>query len=372
MDEIVRALRTPGGGGDRGQPARDDDAAELLEAPGAQEEFDAYCRERGWSDGLPLVAPTRERVGLLLAANGFAPGHVVAHVAPTFGAATAERLAVNAVMAGLSPAAFPVLVAAVEAMCDPAFNLQGIQTTTNPATPWIIVNGPIAATLGMNAGINCLGPGNWANASIGRAVRLALQNIGGGTPGEMDRASHGQPGKYAFCCAENETVSPWEPLHVERGYERERSTVTVVAAAGTLNLNSHTHDAHDLLKVLADTLANPMSNDYWYGGEPWVIVAPEHAHILHRAGFAKADVKRVLWESSKLRAGRLTKKDLERPQFSRSAELGPITDETLLPITTEPGLIGLVVAGGPGTHSVYVPGFGNARSVTRALAAAPS
>jgi len=372
VDEIVRGLRTAPGSGGRGEVARDDNATELIEAPESPEEFDAYCRDRGWSDGLPLIVPTRERVARLLAAHAFEPGHVVAHVAPAFGAATAERLAVNAVMAGLNPAAFPVLVAAVEALGDPAFNLQGIQTTTNPATPWIIVNGPIAASIGMNAGVNCLGPGNWSNASIGRAVRLALQNIGGGTPGEMDRASQGQPGKYAFCCAENETASPWDPLHVERGYNPEQSTVTVVATAGTLNLNSHTHDARDLLKVLADTIANPMSNDYWYGGEPWIIVAPEHAHILHRAGFTKPDVKHALWESSKLRAGRLTKKDLERPRFSRAAELGAITEDTLLPIATEPGLIGLVVAGGPGTHSVYVPGFGNARSVTRAVVTASS
>jgi hypothetical protein len=252
-------------------------------------------------------------------------------------------------------------------VCDPAFNLQGVQATTNPAAAWIIVNGPLADELGFNAGINCLGQGTWANATLGRALRLVLQNIGGGRPGEMDRATQGQPGKYSFCCAENELANPWDPLHVERGLARDRSAVTVVGAAGTLNMNTHTKDADELLRVFGDTMAHPTSNDYWYGGEPWVILSPEHAEVLRRAGWSKGDVKRRLWEQSKMSITRQSTKDRVRLQHTRRAELGELAPDASIPISPKPEGIGLIVAGGPGTHSVYVPTFGNTRSVTREI-----
>ena len=138
---------------------------------------------------------------------------VVARVAPGFGEASVERIAINAVMAGCRPEYLPVLIAAVEAVAEQPFNIQGIQATTNSAAPWIIVNGPLAKTLNINSGLNCLGQGARANATLGRALRLILQNIGGALPGDMDRSTQGQPGKYSFCCAENEAESPWEPLH---------------------------------------------------------------------------------------------------------------------------------------------------------------
>jgi hypothetical protein len=344
-----------------------DDRAPLVEAPHDQDEFDAWCRSRNWSDGLPLVRPTPERVARQLRAAGGDAQRLIARIPPAFGAATIERIAINAAMAGCDPRALPVLIAAVEAICDPAFNLQGVQTTTNPAAPWIIVNGPIAAELGMNAGINCLGPGNWANASIGRALRLILLNIGGGVPGLMDRATQGQPGKYIFCCAENEAENPWTPLHVERGCTAATSAVTVVATSGTLNMNSHSKDADDIIRVFADTLAHPTSNDYWYAGAPFVILAPEHAQVLHRAGLSKAEVQRRLWEASKMSAARLSAQDFSRPEHARAAELGTLAHDAMIPITAGPELIGILVAGGPGTHSVYVPGYGNSRPVTRAV-----
>ena len=341
--------------------------AERIEAPEEQEDFDAFCRERNWSDGLPLVKPTPERVERFVRAAGREREELIAYVPPGCGAATVERIAINAAMAGCDPRAMPVLIAAVDALCDPVFNLQGVQTTTNPATPWLIVNGPIAAELGMNAGINCLGQGNWANASIGRAVRLIMQNIGGAVPALMDRATQGQPGKYSFCCAENEAENPWAPLHVERGQPQGTSAVTVVAVSGTLNMNSHSKNADDILAVFADTLAHPTSNDYWYAGAPFVILAPEHAEVLHRAGLTKAEIKRRLWEESKMSASRLSAKDFTRPEYARASELGALSRDTMIPISTSADDIGIVVAGGPGTHSVYVPGYGNSRAVTRGI-----
>ncbi|MEN3354566.1 MAG: hypothetical protein V7640_2724, partial [Betaproteobacteria bacterium] len=202
---------------------------------------------------------------------------------------------------------------------------------------------------------------------IGRALRLILQNIGGALPGEMDRATHGQPGKHTFCCAENETENPWEPLHVERGFDAAQSTVTVVGAAGTHNFNSHAKDANDLLKVFADSLRFPTSNDYHFGGQPWLVMSPEHADIMKRGALAKSDVKRRLWDESKMVASRFAVKDYLRAQHTRRPELGEIGPETLLPISVEAEEIGIIVAGGPGTHSVYVPTFGQTRAVTRLI-----
>ena len=206
--------------------------AVLFEAPGDFDAINRLYRERRWSDGLPVVPPTRERVARMLAHTKRARDEIVADIAPGYGAATVEHIAVNAVLAGCDPEYLPVVIAAVEAVAAPEFNLQGIQATTNPVAIWIIINGPVVQRLQVNAAFNCLGEGAWANATIGRALRLILRNIGGALPGEMDRATHGQPGKYTFCCAENEAANPWAPLHVERGFAAECSTVTAVGAEG--------------------------------------------------------------------------------------------------------------------------------------------
>jgi hypothetical protein len=324
-------------------------------------------RERRWSDGLPIVPPTAERVERMLAHTKRPRHEVVARVAPGFGAATVERIAINGVMAGCDPEYLPVLIAATEAVADPKFNLQALQATTNPVAVWVIVNGPAAQHLGMNATYNCIGQGNWANATIGRAVRLILQNVGGALPGDMDRATQGQPGKFSFCCAENEAGNPWEPLHVERGFGRDAGTVTVVGAEGTMNMNTHSKDADELLRVIADTMIHPPSNEYCHGGEPWLMLSPEHAEILRQGGYGKRDVKARLWELTKMPAGRMSVRDLLRVRESRAAELGEITDDTLLTIAQKPDDIMVMVAGGPGTHSVYVPCFGNSVAITRKI-----
>jgi hypothetical protein len=370
-DEIARLAL---GGEDATQrpsdPGRSSHRAQQIEVPSDWDAFNVLCEERGWGDGLPLVPPTPARVEAMLRQTRRAATDAVANVAPGFGTATIEVIVINAVMAGCRPGYLPVLVAAVEAVCDRAFNLQGIQATTNPATPWIIVNGPLASALGVNGGIGCLGHGTRANATIGRALRLVLQNVGGALPGEMDRATHGQPGKHTFCCAENEAENPWEPLHVERGYDATQSTVTVVAAAGTENFNSHAKDADDLLKAIAGSLPSPTSNDYHFGGEPWIALSPEHAEIMKLGGLTKTDVKRRIWERSMIAAGRFAAKDYVRLQHTRGPELGAIDTDTLVPIAPRAEDVCIIVAGGPGTHSVYVPTFGQTKAVTRLIDAA--
>ena len=165
--------------------------------------------------------------------------------------------------------------------------------------------------------------------------------------------------------AHAQDASPWQRLGAERGIPDGSSSVTMVGFSGTLNMNTHSKDPEDILHSFADAMAHAPSNDYWCGGEPWVLVAPEHANILSGAGLSKADVKQKLWDYSLMPALRMAKKDMERTIRTRRPELGVITADTLLPITTEVKRIGIIVAGGPGTHSVYVPGFGNSRSVTR-------
>jgi hypothetical protein len=338
-----------------------------IEIPDDLHAINAICMKRRWGDGLPVIPPTPERVAAMLRGTRRRPDDIVARIAPGFGAATVELIAINAVLAGCEPEYLPVLVAATAAAAAREFNLQGLQTTTDPVAVWLIVNGPIAQRLQINGGANCLGQGAWANATIGRALRLILQNVGGALPGEMDRATQGQPGKYTFCCAENEASSPWLPLHVERGFALEQSTVTVVGAEGTMNMHSYGKNADDLLRVFADTMAHGPSNEYVHGGEPWLMLCPEHAEILHHAGYSKADVQRKLWELSKMAADRMTPEDFGRAQASRSAALGAIGPDTLLPIAPAPAGIALIVAGGPGAHTVYVPSFGNTRSVTREI-----
>lgn len=341
--------------------------AALFEVDDDLQAINAFIMQQRWGDGLPVVPPTEKRVATMLRGSPRKADEVIARIAPGFGAASIERIAINAVMAGCEPAHLPVLIAATAAVCERPFNLQGVQTTTDPVAVWLIVNGPIAQQLNMNSGANCLGQGNWANATLGRALRLILQNIGGALPGDMDRATQGQPGKISFCCAENEAENPWQALHVERGYQPAQSTVTVVGAEGTMNMHSYGKNADDILRVFADTMMHGPSNEYVHGGEPWIVLSPEHAEILHDAGYSKADVQQKLWEWSKMQAGRMTPEDMGRAQASRTAAYGPINADTLLTIAHTPQDIAIIVAGGAGAHTVYIPCFGNTRSVTRAI-----
>jgi hypothetical protein len=183
----------------------------------------------------------------------------------------------------------------------------------------------------------------------------------------MDRATQGQPGKYSFCFAENEDASPWEPLHVERGHAPDASTVTVVGALGTWSMNMTAMHAEEVLAMIGDTMQYPASSDYFCGGAPFVVLSPQHANLFHKAGWSKAEVKRRLWEASKLRAGRSKGSEFERMATARTAELGEIGPDTMVPISEKPEDLTLVVAGGAGSHSVFLPVSAHTRSVTRAI-----
>jgi hypothetical protein len=329
----------------------------------------AFAEARGWTDGLPIVPPTPARVRLTLAADLRPADTVIARLAPTMAEATLEGLAINLVMAGGAPALLSALVAALEAVADPAFNLLAVQATTNPAAPLLVINGPARAALGFQAGANALGQGWRANATLGRALRFALLNIGGARPGEADRATHGQPGKFTFCLAEREEENPWEPLHVERGRRREESAVTVLAPSGTTNvIDRGSGTADDLLKTLAGSLRIPGSNTYLFGGGPALILSPEHARVLAADGLSKDDVKRALFERTPIPLG-----EFPRPTWDAIAEravlrpLRPLGMATAVPLADRPEDIIVIVAGGAGRHSVALPTFGDSAPVTRAF-----
>jgi len=208
--------------------------AERFEIPDDIWAAQAFFEEKGWGDGLPIIPPTEERVAQMLAAAKRKPDEVIGAVPPRWAQATVEKIAINGVMAGCKPEYMPVLIAAVEAITDPKLNLYALQATTGGPAVMIIINGPIRKKLDINGGANALGEGWRANATIGRFVQLVKRNIGGSYPGTTCKATLGWPGKYSICVGENEEGSPWEPLHVERGFKAEQSTVTAISADASI------------------------------------------------------------------------------------------------------------------------------------------
>jgi hypothetical protein len=317
--------------------------------------------ERGWTDGLPVVPPTPDRVEAMLAASELPPQHVVAEIPPTYGAATVEKLAVNAVMAGCLPEYLPVLVAAVDAIGDPAYNLYGTQATTHPCAPLLIINGPIRGVLGLHSSSGAYGPGWRANATIGRAVRLVLFNVGGGYPGVGDMSTQGAPSKYSYCVAENEEENPWQPLHVERGFRPDQSTVTVMAGEPPHNINDHSgRSAEDVLTIVAGAMAVTGANNAYTGGETLLALGPEHASTIASDGFGKGEIREWLHQRALIPLERYTH-DTLMERF-RAIPEGPV------PMVATPDDLLVIVLGGPGKHSSWVPTFGGTtRSVTREI-----
>jgi hypothetical protein len=350
--------------------------AGMLDAQGASidadddfERINELYLERGWGDGLPIVPPTAQRVEQMLAYCDRPWDEPVANIPPRYGEATPLRLAANAVMAGCRPRYFPLVLLAIEAMCEEPFNLYGIQATTHPCAPLMIVNGPVALELGINSGHNAFGPGTHSNATIGRAIRLALVNIGGAIPGVGDMSTFGSPAKYTYCVAENEAASPWEPLHVERGFPAEASTVTVVGAESPHNVNDHeSTNAEGILTTFAGTMAITGSNDPCFEAQPVAVFGPEHAMTVATGGYSKADAKRYLQEHSQVPLGKFSKENIDRRFRVRFKEkyamAGP---DALVPVVQRAEDIIIVVIGGAGKHSAFIPTYGSPRSVTRAL-----
>jgi len=263
----------------------------------SQEDDLEACFERGWTDGLPVVPPTENRVMRMLQGTGRAADEVVGIIPPNQAPCRVEKVAVNAVMAGCKPEYLPVVLAAVEAACMDAFCMHGLLATTYFSGPVVIVNGPIAKAIGMNSGLNALGQGNRANATIGRALQLVVRNVGGGRPGEVDRATLGNPGKYTFCFAENEDDSPWESLAVERGFKEKTSTVTLFAGDGVQGIMDQlSRIPESLARTYASSLRTVAHPKIFMVADAILVVSPEHARIFREAGWTKQRLRQEIDE----------------------------------------------------------------------------
>jgi len=295
--------------------------------------------ELGWTDGLPVIPPTRDRVEAML--RGRDPDEFVGEMPPAMARVTLERVAACAVLAGCRPEYFPVVVAAVQAALEPAFNVGGQAVTTQPVGQVVVVNGPVCETLGLNGGVGALGPGWRPNMTIGRALRLVISLTGGGFPGRLDRSALGQPGKVGLCFAEDEEVSPWEPLHVSRGFPADRSVVTVFGADAPLSISDHrSMGPEELARVLGEAAAATWSPTWWpLGGTSLFVICPEHARSFAEWGWSKYRVREAIFDAARRPAASL-----------RWGETTPLvlaaSDDQLIGKWSTPEDIVLVVAGG--------------------------
>jgi hypothetical protein len=309
---------------------------------------------RGCTDGLPVVIPTAERVRRMVLASGQDADMVLGKMGPGHGVATMEKVAIAAVMAGCLPDYMPVVVAAVKAVIDPIFDLTEMQATTHCTAPLIIVNGPARHSCGpIASGYGALGPGHRANASIGRALRMTMINIGKGRPGSSDMALLGHSGKFTYCLAEDEENSPFPPMHVDLGYEPDDSVVTVIGAEAPHSvLYSGDSDKPEhykaLLDLLAIGLANPATNNaILTGGTATVVLNPEHAEVLSGAGLTRQDIAQEIYQRSNIEGAEVARLmgafAGENPAV-RNAFRGP---EQIL----------VLMSGGSGLYSMVMPSW---------------
>jgi len=325
--------------------------------------------DKGVTDGLPVVPPSRARVEQMLAASARARADLVGEVAPNYGRATVEKVAINAVMAGCRPEYFPVVLAAVEAACDPSFNLHGVSTSTHFSGPLIVAHGPIRTRIGLNCSFGVFGPGYRANATIGRALRLVMINVGGARPGETSMSTFGHPGRYTYCIGEHEEASPWPPYHASRGLAATESAVTVFAGEAPHGISDH---ASRTARALAGSLGWSMAclwnaKHFPLYSHTMLVVGPEHARTLADDGWSKDDLVRHIFETVRVPYGRLGPADDNGEgtnlRFAKGGE--PAPDEPI-PKFPSPEELHVVVAGGTaGRFSMAIPGWLGTRNGSR-------
>jgi peroxiredoxin len=318
--------------------------ASRIELDDSVDPFD-YCTRFG--DPLPVVPPTVERVERMLSSTALPPEDVVALIPPNYGAATVEKIAANAVMAGCNPEMMRVLIPLVRAVCDERFNIHGVQATTHFAAPLVIVNGPVRQELGFVCGSNVFSNVGRANSTLGRALQLILTNLGGARPGEIDMSTLGNPGKFSFCIAENEEENPWEPLHVEMGFNPEQSTVSLFAGESPHGVSEHmARDGQDVLKTISRALATVWSYRVCAGVEAVVVLCPEHVKTLYRDGFTKQAVRDFLFENTGIPVRHYKDSGGEGTQYVKLYREAVIDSEPCYLKFGDPSAIKIVVAGG--------------------------
>ena len=326
--------------------------ARRVEIASLEDEFEAFF-ERGWTDGLPVVPPTERRVLAMLGGASLAADEVVATVPPDLVPCTVEKVAINAVMAGCKPEYLPVVLAAVEAACTDEFNIHGLLATTMPSGPVIVVNGPIRRALGMNSGINVFGQGNRANLTIGRALQLVIRNVGGGRPGDVDRAAFGNPGKLAFCFPEDEEGSPWQPLSVDLGMESGVNTVTLFPGEGPRSIvDQASREPESLARTFAVNLRTLHHPKVVMAFDCMLAVGPEHARVFAEAGWSKQRLADRLHELLMIPG-----KELVRGADGIAEGLPESVAELTLPKFKPGGILIVHCGGGAGLFSAMIGGW---------------
>lgn len=338
-------------------------SAALTEAPvfeleDSWESINEWFLNHDLTDGLPIVPPTQARVAAMTdyveRELGWKSADAIGTLAPKQGVATVEKIAANAVMAGCKPEYMPVLLACVKGVAAPEFNLDAVQTSTHNTSPLPIVNGPVRTAIDLNRGYNYTGSSWRSTSTLGRALQLTMINVGG-TPGSINIHTQGHIARFGHCIAENEEENPWQPLHVERGYPAETSTVTLIPAcpAAMIDDNGGSQTAQDLLRTLAYSIPYIGNRNTNGEGQPLLILCPQHARLLANGGCSKLQVKQYIWEHGRLRFGDIPRGNLTNFSEKLLRQAGDQPD-FMVPIAEKFEDIVIVVMGGTGTHSLSV------------------
>ena len=328
--------------------------------------------EKGWSDGLPVVPPTEALVLEMLAHTPLAAHTVLGRMEPANGTVTIEKVAANAAMAGCSPEYFPVVVAAMKALLQPQFHVSSTACTTGGAAPVLIVSGPLAERLGINAGTSCFGGNVKANATIGRAVRLTMRNLGGAKPDGMEKSTQAWPGKISMCFAEHEARTPWEPFRIDRGHPHDVTTVSAVAVRGIYPMTEGTQQTGTgILETLAAAMRAIGAPIYYQRNVPVVVcLGPEHANEIAGGGYTKRAVREYFFEHCRLPVGALRGRGYHAPGCW-DAHVNEQDDAALVPMVSTPDHFWIVVAGGDGRHSAWMPAWNVCEGATQAVEVVP-
>ncbi len=364
VEEILRNRPSHHDGDEQGSRERD-----VVLVSGSSADVTTTYYRNGWTDGLPIVPPTAEAVGEMLTGTDLPPGHVLGVMAPKNAPVTVEKIAVNAVMAGCRPTYLAVLIAAVEGLLDKDFDLTGVQTSTGPHSPLLVINGPIRNHINVNYSSGALGHGWQANASIGRAIRLILNNIGGARIGVSDMTTQGMAENFTYCFGENEEQNPWTPFHVEQGFRREDSTVSVMGAYSPEHVSDHVGiEPEEILAVAADAISgitrfHLLTMDQMVSRDSILLLCPEHARSIADAGWTKKDIQKFVFDHSQMpyKTLKVLRRRLD------PSKLIDAPGGQMVPMFLRPESLRIIVAGGPGKHSAYINSGHSKRVLTRKI-----
>lgn len=324
----------------------------------AVDEFEFFL-EKEWSDGLPVVTPTEARVARMLIGTKSTPDELIGNIPPAMEPATVRTVAIHAVMAGCKPEYLPVVLGGIELMLREEFNLNGVQGTMHGVAPLMIVNGPYAKKIGINGSNGCFGPGFRANATIGRAIRLMLLNLGGGIAGVASATVFATPMRYTACITENTERSPWETIAAARGHTPDENTITcAMVESPRLCYDDASQDPHRLLTGLADSMSAMCSWNQHVRSDMVVAMGPEHATICSRAGMSRADVHAWLIKTAGRKVRDLKGGGNWRPERARALNIDPNDDERFVPVIKDARDLHLIVAGGWGPLTAMCHGWG--------------